>query len=133
MQNCACAILLKDERLLLGKRAPHRKAYADKWDIIGGRVEEGEELERALVRELHEELGITAVAWESLCSLLDTGPEAQGPATYHIFTVRAWTGGEPIIANHEHSALRWFTVAEASALTDLALADYRSVFRMISF
>jgi len=133
MRHCACAILIEGNRLLLGKRAPHRKAYADKWDVIGGRVEGGEALESALIRELREEIAVTPIAWENLCSLVDSGPEAQAPSTYHMFVVRGWTGGRPIIANHEHSALRWFTVAEACALTCLALDDYRSVFGGIRF
>lgn len=125
MRICACAMLVQDDRLLLGKRAPHRKAYAGKWDLIGGRVEDGEALEDALARELREELGIMPVNWDNLGSLLDT----QEPVIYHMFAVRSWTGGQPRIANHEHSALRWFTVAEACDLTDLALSEYRSVFR----
>ncbi|SHG96587.1 ADP-ribose pyrophosphatase YjhB, NUDIX family [Kaistia soli DSM 19436] len=133
MRHCACAILVQDGRLLLGKRAPHRKAYAGKWDVIGGRVEDGEALEDALVRELREEIGVAPLEWEDLCSLPDMGPEAQGPSTYHMFAVRAWTGGQPRIANHEHSALRWFTVAEASALADLAMDEYRSMFWGLRF
>jgi 8-oxo-dGTP diphosphatase len=38
MRHYACAILLDEERILLGKRAPHRKAYPGCWDVIGGRV-----------------------------------------------------------------------------------------------
>lgn len=128
MRTCACAILLKDGRLLLGKRASHRKAYPDKWDLIGGRVEDGEVMEDALARELHEELGIAPPGSESLGSFLDRSAQAQGQAVYHIYAVRTWTGGQPRIANHEHSALRWFTIAEACALADLALDEYRSVF-----
>lgn len=131
IRNCACAILVQDRRLLLGKRAAHRKAYVGKWDVIGGRVEDGETLEDALVREVREEIGVAPLQWEDLCSLRDMGPEAQGPAIYHMFVVRAWTGGQPSIMNHEHSALCWFTVAEACGLTELALEDYRSVFRRL--
>ena len=133
MRDYACAIFVKDGRLLLGKRAPHRKAYANKWDVIGGRVEDGEGLEDALVRELGEELGVTPVVWENVCSILDDSPEARGKATYHMFAVRAWIGGQPVIANDEHTALAWFTAEEACALHDLALDDYRAVFRKISF
>ncbi len=128
MRNCACAILVQNGRLLLGKRAAHRKAYGGKWDLIGGRVEDGETLEGALVREVREEIGVAPLKWENLCSLPDMGPEAQEPAIHHIFVVRRWTDGQPRITNHEHSALRWFTVAEACGLTDLGLDEYRSIF-----
>lgn len=96
-------------------------------------MENGESFEEALVRELGEEIGVTPIGWENLCSVLDDGPEARGEATYHMFMVRTWSGGQPTMVNDEHTALSWFTVEEACALNDLALNDYRTVFRQISF
>ncbi len=58
MRDYACAILLRDGLILLGKRSPHRKAYPNCWDVIGGRVEQGETIDAALHRELGEEIGI---------------------------------------------------------------------------
>jgi 8-oxo-dGTP diphosphatase len=54
------AVALVDEngRLLLGQR-PEGKNLAGLWEFPGGKVEVGESPEAALVRELHEELGIT--------------------------------------------------------------------------
>lgn len=132
MRHYACAIPVRDGRILLGRRAPHRKAYPDRWDVIGGRVEHGETEEQALARELREEIGIAPLSCEKLCSLRDTGPAERGEATYHLYLVRAWTGGEPAMTNDEHTMLAWFTVADACALPDLALDDYRAVFRRIA-
>ncbi len=131
MNHYACALLLRDGRLLLGRRAPHRKSYANRWDVIGGRVEEGENLAEALARELGEEIGITPTQWSPLRQIADSGPEARGDATYHMFAVTAWTGGEPRLANHEHTELAWFTVEDACALPDLALPAYRDLFRAL--
>jgi len=128
MRHYACAIPVRDGRILLGRRAPHRKAYPDRWDVIGGRVEDGETVAQALVRELGEEIGIVPVAWEELCSVVDAGPRERGEATYHMHVVHAWTGDGPVMLNDEHTALAWFTVEEACALPDLALDDYRAVF-----
>ena len=94
-------------------------------------MERGEAVGAALRRELAEEIGVVPIAWEELCSVLDTGPEARGEATYHMHLVRSWTGDGPVMANDEHTALEWFTVEEACALPDLALDDYRAVFRSI--
>ncbi len=80
MRDYACAIFVENDRLMLGHRAPHRRAYANRWDVIGGLVEAGETLEAALVRELGEEVGVKPLAWDKLCQIADTGPEARGEA-----------------------------------------------------
>lgn len=129
MRYYACAVLLRDGKILLGKRAPHRKAYPCRWDVIGGRVEEGETLGEALQRELGEELGIVPVSYEPLCRVVDNGPQERGEATYHMYLVRGWTGGEPAMMDDEHTELTWFSIEDACALPDLALAEYVDVFR----
>ena len=44
-------------RLLVGQR-PARKDYPGKWEFPGGKLESGESVYKALVREFREELGL---------------------------------------------------------------------------
>ncbi len=53
----ACVLLDGDGRLLIAKR-PEGRSLAGLWEFPGGKVEDGETPEGALVRELAEELGI---------------------------------------------------------------------------
>jgi 8-oxo-dGTP diphosphatase len=132
MKHCACAILVRDGCVLLGKRAPHRKQAPNRWDVMGGHVEPGETLEQALIREVQEEIGLTPTRFARIASIPEPDPQANGPATYHVYVVQEWTGGEPIMLGDEHTALQWFSTAEASLKTDLALEEYRSLFQSIN-
>ncbi|MBO6919401.1 MAG: 8-oxo-dGTP diphosphatase MutT [Rhizobiaceae bacterium] len=53
----ACALIDTDNRILIAQR-PEGKSMAGMWEFPGGKVETGETPEAALIRELHEELGI---------------------------------------------------------------------------
>jgi 8-oxo-dGTP diphosphatase len=131
VRHYACAILLKEGRILLGRRAAHRKAYPGYWDVIGSCVEIGETVDDALRRELGEEIGIAPVSYEHLCSMVDNGPQERGEATYHMHLIRTWTGDGPAMMNDEHTILTWFSVEEACSLPDLALTEYVDVFQRI--
>ena len=54
----ACALIDADNRVLIAQR-PEGKTLAGLWEFPGGKLEAGERPEPALIRELHEELGIT--------------------------------------------------------------------------
>jgi 8-oxo-dGTP diphosphatase len=54
----ACALIDADNRVLIAQR-PEGKTLAGLWEFPGGKIEAGERPEQALIRELHEELGIT--------------------------------------------------------------------------
>jgi len=54
----ACALIDADGRVLIAQR-PSGKPMAGLWEFPGGKVEQGEQPEACLIRELKEELGIT--------------------------------------------------------------------------
>ena len=53
----AAALVDRDNRVLIAER-PEGKSLAGLWEFPGGKLAPGETPEEALVRELHEELGI---------------------------------------------------------------------------
>ena len=60
VEVAAGVLVQPDGRFLLAQR-PAGKVYAGYWEFPGGKVESGESARDALVRELHEELGIDVV------------------------------------------------------------------------
>ena len=54
----AVGILIRSDGALLFTSRPEGKPYAGYWEFPGGKLEAGESIPQALVRELEEELGI---------------------------------------------------------------------------
>ena len=54
----ACALVDADRRVLIAQR-PEGKPLAGLWEFPGGKIDPGERPEQTLIRELHEEIGIT--------------------------------------------------------------------------
>jgi 8-oxo-dGTP diphosphatase len=97
----AAVILRPDGSFLLGQRAPGT-FYPGYWEFPGGKVEPGETPRQALVRELHEELGIevdTAHPW-----IVREHVYEHAHVRLHFFRVVAWRGE---LRDHVHSALAW--------------------------
>ncbi|MEV4810141.1 NUDIX domain-containing protein [Micromonospora avicenniae] len=58
--RCAGALIVDDDdRLFFQRRSPHRRLFPNCWDVVGGHLESGEDVEAALRREVTEETGWT--------------------------------------------------------------------------
>ena len=88
-------------RVLIAQR-PAGKAYAGYWEFPGGKIEAGETVEAALVRELHEELGVRVQACEPLLTLVHRYPEYT--VRLQIRRVRGFSGEA---RSREQQALSW--------------------------
>jgi len=117
-------IIGKDDKILLGLRAPSKKVWPSHWDTIGGRVEPGESPDDALVREVQEELGVTPTVFRLITIVQERQPEIYGDALHHIYAVTSWQGGEPANVCDEHTELKWFDVSEMRQLTNIVDSDY---------
>ena len=99
----AVALIDPDGRVLLAQR-PEGKSMAGLWEFPGGKVEPGETPEAALIRELHEELGIDT--WASCLAPLTFA--SHGYETFHLlmplFACRRWQG---IVQAREGQRLAW--------------------------
>ena len=111
-ERVAAGLIICEGRVLLGRRATGRP-YGGMWALPGGHVEPGEGAREAVVRELHEELGIRA-------SLAEDDPEARsmiGNVERSVWLVSAWQGVITNRALDEHTDLRWFTPPDLTRAT----------------
>ena len=99
----AAAVLMRDGRYLLARR-PKGKVYAGYWEFPGGKVEAGESIRDALVRELREELGIAVKAATPWLTRHHAYPHAD--VELHFWRVTEWEGE---LTPHEHEAIEWVT------------------------
>jgi 8-oxo-dGTP diphosphatase len=109
--------------------SPHRSAYPGLWSFPGGHIEQPETLVEALVREVSEEVGVTPTSFAFISSISDPNTSETDPATYHMYRVTAWEGGQPALRGDKYTELRWFTPEAAITLPDLALEEYRPLFK----
>ncbi len=111
---CVSVAVVRDGRVLVAARpsAPMALLYS----LPGGKVEFGEELHDAALRELREEVGVEAeiAGFAGFAEII----EREGPAPFHAVVCAfagRWLAGEPV-AGPEADDPRWVTLAELAAL-----------------
>jgi 8-oxo-dGTP diphosphatase len=118
----AAAVMLRaDGREFLLAQRPEGKVYAGYWEFPGGKVEPGETVRAALIRELQEELGITVTACSPWLTRQFTYPHAT--VRLNFWRVTAWDGEIGITAPLEHSAVDWQRCGEAATVTPILPAN----------
>ena len=86
---------------------PAHKARGLLWEFVGGKLEPGESLEAALVRECREELGVTVRPGEVYMQVLHQYPDLLVRLTVLNATIES---GE--VQRLEHNDIRWITPQE---------------------
>lgn len=96
------AALFDGPRLLAARRSAP-PALAGRWELPGGKVEQGERPEAALVRELREELGVEA---QTLARVPGEWP-LRPPYVLQVWTARLLPGSPAPKPLQDHDELRW--------------------------
>jgi 8-oxo-dGTP pyrophosphatase MutT (NUDIX family) len=106
MKQTTLCFLLKDDTVLLAMKK--RGFGAGKWNGVGGKVAEGEDVIAAAIREIKEEIGVT-VATEDLSLVgtldFDFSDNHEWAQTCSVFIARRWEG-EP--AESEEMRPQWY-------------------------
>ena len=106
MTEVVAALIWDKDRFLACQRPPH-KARGLLWEFVGGKVEEGESREDALIRECREELGITVKPLDIFMEVVHEYPDL----TVHLILYNAVIS-QGTIQLFEHVDARWVSPAE---------------------
>lgn len=101
--------LIDDDRILLAMKK--RGFGAGRYNGVGGKLDNEETIEQALVRESQEEIGVTPLTYEKVAEL-DFIQDAETDPWHmyvHAYISRQWEG-EPV--ETDEMAPRWFGLDE---------------------
>jgi 8-oxo-dGTP diphosphatase len=113
------AVLLRgDNQVLLGRRS--NTGWSDGlWNLPSGKLDEGESLTAAVIREAREEVGVTfdpaAVQLVHVLHWRNTPWQAR---IGFFYLVRRWTGDPYNAEPHKCSQLGWFPIEQPPPDTD---------------
>ncbi|WP_156290373.1 NUDIX hydrolase [Oceanobacillus salinisoli] len=98
--------VIYDGKVLLVKRAMHNKIGGGNWELPGGKLKVGEDLEETLVREIEEETGLVVKPDKILyASTINDDPNRQ--LVFLQYLCRA--NSDVIQLSEEHTDVCWAT------------------------
>ncbi|MBA3544951.1 MAG: NUDIX domain-containing protein [Nannocystis sp.] len=125
--HVVAAIIERDGRFLVGKRSPHKQSAPGYWCAVCGRIEAGESQADAVVREVHEEVGLSVQAVEKVAEC-DTH---DGSALIHWWLAAPLDDSRAALLGDEHTELRWVTLEEMRALDPVFAEDVEIFAEMV--
>ena len=108
MVEVVAALIWKNNKFMICQRPVH-KARGLLWEFVGGKVEQGETKEQALIRECKEELNVLLSVGDIFMDLIHKYPDLTVHLTLFDATIAE---GEP--QKLEHNDIQWITPSEIS-------------------
>lgn len=106
MKDVVAALIWDGDRFMICQRPAH-KARGLLWEFVGGKVEPGETMEDALIRECREELAITVSVGDIYTQVIHEYPDIKIRLTLFHCTI-----AQGIPQMLEHHDLKWILPAQ---------------------
>jgi len=108
-KNCTLLFLIKDSQVLLAMKK--RGFGANRYNGVGGKIDPGESIEQALVRECQEEIGVTPLAYRKVAEHDFVQPHSDRPwrMYVHVYICDSWHD-EPV--ESEEMTPEWFDIVD---------------------
>ena len=123
LTEVVAALIWRDDKFLICQRPAH-KGNALLWEFVGGKVELGETLEDALVRECREELDVTVNVGDVFMEISHVYPDIEVRLT--LFKAKISQGTPKRL---EHNDIKWVSAGELS-LYEFCPADKEIIARI---
>lgn len=102
---CTLLLLLREDEILLAMKK--RGFGAGRYNGVGGKIEPGETIEQAVVRECQEEIGVTPLDFHKVAVHDFRFPDGSSDMMVHAYVCSKWQG-EPV--ETEEMAPQWFKI-----------------------
>ena len=106
MTEVVAALIWKGNKFMICQRPAH-KARGLLWEFVGGKVEQGETKEQALIRECKEELNVLLSVGDVFMEVVHEYPDITVRLTVFNAVI-----AEGVPQKLEHNDIRWITPAE---------------------
>ena len=97
------AVIQKNEKFLILKRAAHSKSYPGLWDFAGGKHDHGETPEESVIRETKEETDLDINPGQEIKTV--HYQDEQFNLLFHYFVFNITSG--KIKISEDHSEYKW--------------------------
>ncbi|MFA7653581.1 MAG: non-canonical purine NTP pyrophosphatase [Candidatus Magasanikbacteria bacterium] len=108
----AVGILVKDKKMLITKRRDSRPQFNNRWEFPGGAVDDGENLESCLKREIKEETGYQIKILKQLPDLIVRSESKYGYQVFLCVFIAAPISGRLQISANENTASQWVSLQQ---------------------
>lgn len=99
-------VIVNEGKVLIVQRAKGDEIGGGTWECVGGKIEFGEDLETALLREIKEEVGMAVTIEKILyATTFKTDPTRQ----VVILTYLCSSNSKEVTLSKEHSNYKWVT------------------------
>lgn len=103
-------VLNNDKKVLILKRSSDASTFPGYWNFPGGRVEEGEPIKEAAVRELREESGLEVKSSDLIYLIASNLPNL----IIHYFLTSNFSG--QVVLNKESTEYQWVDIYDVLEL-----------------
>ena len=104
--HVVAALIWEDGKFMICQRPAH-KARGLLWEFVGGKVEPGETLQQALIRECREELAVELAVGEVFMEVIHEYPDLTVRLTLFLASI-----AEGVPQKLEHNDIQWITPAQ---------------------